>query len=129
MLNEFNYIKEVLRTESIDFEAIQRRISDIEGIRMLHAALGCCTESAEFADVVKKWLFYDEQPDLNNAAEELGDMCWYIGIALDVLGTTFEEIQRKNIAKLRVRYPEKFIEEDAVNRDTEKEITVYNKEL
>lgn len=56
-----------------------------------------------------------------NLKEELGDKLWYAALALDELKSTFEETMEANIKKLRARYPNKFTEEDAINRDLEKE--------
>lgn len=121
-----DYIEQVKRSESVDFEEIKRRFSEQKTIRMAHAALGLTTEVGEFVDVVKKQLFYGRLPDLKNCIEELGDICWYLGIAMDVLGTNFDEVQQLNIAKLRKRYPEKFTEDNAINRDIENEMKVFS---
>ena len=59
--------------------------------------------------------------DLVNVAEELGDIFWYAALIAKEAGLTFEEIQAKNIAKLKARYPEKFDDVLAENRDLEKE--------
>ena len=51
---------------------------------------------------------------------------WYQAIACDVLGTTFEIEQERNIAKLSARYPDKFTEDKAINRDLETERKVLS---
>jgi NTP pyrophosphatase (non-canonical NTP hydrolase) len=115
------YIKNVLKTESLDLEAIRDRIGSVESIRLDHAADGLCTESGEFKDALKKFKYYGRNLDRVNLIEELGDVLWYVGIAIDVLGTTFGDIMEKNIAKLKLRYGDKFSSEKAVNRDLEAE--------
>lgn len=115
------YIKSVLRSESANFYSINPRL--------LHAALGICSESGEFSDSLKKSLFYGRQLDVVNAKEELGDLLWYIALAIDELGSSFEEIMELNINKLKKRYPEQFSEDKAYNRDLEVERKILeNKE-
>jgi NTP pyrophosphatase (non-canonical NTP hydrolase) len=125
------YLKESGRTASGDYLAIGARTvggilaigSVVEGdkIDLLHAAIGMQTESAEFSDMLKKHLFYGKPLDVVNLTEELGDQMWYIAMALRALGTDFETVMERNISKLRVRYPDKFTEDLAENRDLCKE--------
>ncbi len=116
------YMKGVLLTESVDFDAIRLRLSTKRTIRLLHGAEGLCTESGEFMDMLKKHIFYGKDLDLVNAGEEIGDIFWYIGIILDELGLSFEEVMKKNNAKLMARYnKKKFDANDAQNRDLKKE--------
>jgi NTP pyrophosphatase (non-canonical NTP hydrolase) len=124
MPNEFNYIAEVLKTESCEMGPLRKRISEGKAIRLLHAGMGMCTESGEFLDTLKKHIFYGKAIDEVNLMEEVGDLLWYCAVALDELGYSFEECQKINIAKLRKRYGEKFTSEQAINRDlgTEREI-------
>jgi NTP pyrophosphatase (non-canonical NTP hydrolase) len=116
-----DYVQQVLKSESCDYEVVKQRLQDTEIIRLLHAAMGFTTESGEFMDMLKKYLFYGKQLDRINGEEECGDLLWYCGLAIDVLKTTLDEVQTKNIAKLRIRYPEKFTAENAINRDLKKE--------
>ena len=133
------YLKESARTASGDYVAIGNRmnVDDWSIIRkghdeeltkkkqkmidLQHAALGMVTESAEFTDMLKKHLFYGKPLDEVNLAEELGDQLWYVAMALRALGTDFETVMERNIAKLKARYPNKFTLELAENRDLEKE--------
>lgn len=112
-----HYINDAIRTESDNFflEA------DTDEARLLHASMGLCTEAAEFQDALKKVIFYGKSLDKVNLKEELGDMLWYMAIAMDALNTDFESEMIRNIEKLRVRYPDKFNDSDAENRDTEAE--------
>ena len=89
----------------------------------LHAVLGICTEAGELAENVMNGLESSgKRISFSNAAEELGDSFWYMQLAADSIGTTFEELMDMNINKLKARYPEKFTEEHALNRDVEKEM-------
>jgi NTP pyrophosphatase (non-canonical NTP hydrolase) len=103
-------------------------------LRAVHAVLGLASEVGEVADALKRKLFYNKPLDPVHLQEELGDINWYgRGLLLDVANQmliaedqdlrtkTPEEIDDQNIAKLRARYPEKFTEEQALNRDHAKE--------
>ena len=109
-----DYIQNALKTESIHFNVEGRE-------RLLHAGIGLATESGEFLDALKKSIFYGKDLDTINLKEELGDVLWYLAIAMDALGTDFETEMEKNIKKLKVRYGEKFTQELAENRNIEKE--------
>jgi len=116
-----DYIKLALTTESNDFEAIKSRVTD-ENIRLLHAGIGLATEAGETLDALKKHVFYGQDLDKGNLAEETGDLVWYLAIVLDVLGLSFDDIMEANIKKLKTRYPEGFTKHEALNRDTKKEM-------
>lgn len=113
-----DFIKDCLRTESTQFCNLEDGAGiDYNKERLLHACMGMQTETAEFTDALKKSLFYGKTLDTVNLKEELGDLLWYVSIAMDELGTTYEAEMQRVINKLKLRYPEKFTEEDATNRD------------
>lgn len=87
---------------------------------LLHTALGMCTDAGEFGTAVKAYAFYGKAMDFENAKEELGDTLWFLTEAATVLGISLEEIATHNINKLRVRYPGKFTNEDAIARADKK---------
>lgn len=91
------------------------------GIDVLHAVLGIATEAGELLEAIEIGLFGEDGFDLVNVAEEIGDVFWYQAILANVASKSFEEIQATNIAKLRARFPNKFSEYDAQNRNLEKE--------
>ncbi len=121
------YVKNALVTESDNFEAISCRMGTPENIRLLHAAIGLCTETGEIQDQLKKAIFYGKPLDRVNLAEELGDVFWYMAIMSDALGVSFAEIMDKNIAKLKARYGSKFTEHAALNRDIPTERSILEK--
>lgn len=114
-----NYIKEAIRSESPITTELEDRLAN--NARLLHGAIGLCTEVGEFQDAIKKHVFYGSELDKVNLKEEISDIFWYCAILCDELGTTFEEVQEVNIAKLKARYPDKFDSEKALNRDLETE--------
>lgn len=78
------YIPLAIRTES-------GRSSGSEQNRLLHAAMGMMTESVELMDFT----------DQSNLAEELGDICWYIAIAVDTIKPVdFELVSTKVFDRL-----------------------------
>jgi len=116
-----DYIKEALVTDAEDYSPMAARSSEKHAVRILHAAMGLSTEAGEILDAMKKHIFYGKPIDLVNLKEEAGDIFWYLAVLCDELGITFGEAQETNIKKLRARFPNKFNEFDANNRDLSKE--------
>ena len=86
-----------------------------------HMIFGMLTEVGELADAFKKNLAYKKPLDYVNIEEEVGDLMWYVINFCSVMGFNLEDILEQNIAKLRARYPEKFTEDKAINRNLIKE--------
>ena len=118
-----DYVKKAIQTECGYSKALGRLTiaeSVSHGkdlIRLLHGSMTLTTESGELADAIKKSVFYGKELDLVNLAEEVGDVLWAVAIICDELGVSIEEVMEANIYKLRKRYPDKFKEGDALNRD------------
>jgi NTP pyrophosphatase (non-canonical NTP hydrolase) len=85
-------------------------------LRLNHVQLGFATESGEFAGALKKYLLYGKPLDLDNLIEEMGDLSWYLRIGCDAVGITLDELVRRNIEKLKTRFPEEFTESEAIAR-------------
>jgi NTP pyrophosphatase (non-canonical NTP hydrolase) len=98
-----------------------RTCAKIDGAIMddLHMVLGMQTEAAEIADVYKKTIAYRKPLDFVNIKEEVGDLMWYVANLCNMNGWDLRDILATNIAKLEARYPEKFTEEQAINRNLE----------
>ncbi len=75
---------------------------------LVNAALGCCGEAGEFADMIKKHLFQGHDIDRDHLVKEIGDELWYIAAKCEALGVTLDEVMEINIDKLRKRYPDGF---------------------
>lgn len=118
-MNNNDYIDGALRTEP------QAYYPDRINMRALHAYMGLTTEVGELVDTFKKHIFYGKEIDHENLVEEMGDLFWYIALMVSHLGVSFEEIMQKNNTKLRLRYPDKFSENHALNRNLEKERDVF----
>lgn len=99
----------------------QRELRNPHYTRLLHAAMGCVTESGELMDQMKKTVIYGREFDRANFVEELGDLMWYIQLALRVLDIDLKEVLHKNRLKLRKRYGEAFSTEKEQNRNLDAE--------
>lgn len=96
---------------------------DNRKIELFHSILGTATESSELVEAFLKFMNGNELDGIN-VIEEYSDVLWYISIAHKELQVSIESTMEKNINKLRARYPNKFTEEKAINRDlvTERKI-------
>lgn len=84
---------------------------------LLHCAIGISTESGELLDAFKKHIYYGKPLDMVNVGEELADCMWYISNLCRLTNLDFNTLLENNINKLKVRYPDKFTMENALNRD------------
>lgn len=86
---------------------------------ILHALLGIISECAEIVQAIGK--APPNGADLINLMEEGGDIMWYLALYATAIGSDFDTMQERNIAKLRERFPLRFTEEDALERDLDAE--------
>jgi NTP pyrophosphatase (non-canonical NTP hydrolase) len=82
---------------------------------------GMLTELGELADSYKKHYAYGKHLDLVNVMEEMGDIMWYWAGMCTITGINASSTLQVNIDKLKARYPEKFDEQLAINRDLDQE--------
>jgi NTP pyrophosphatase (non-canonical NTP hydrolase) len=97
------------------------------GEMLIHGLIGGATEAGEQLEALYATLFNGEKFDYINIKEETGDQMWYNAVVAYAGGFTFDQAQRTNIAKLRARYPNKFTEYDAVNRNLSQERRILEK--
>lgn len=71
----------------------------------------------ELVDIVKKYLAYDREIEKSRELEIIYDVYSALNLFEKVYGLDGDEIRKININKLQVRYPEKFTNELALNRD------------
>ncbi len=106
---------EALSPETVDGFSIGALNGNI-----VHAIYGLCTEAGEISEALLKAAetgSFDE----TNLKEEAGDILWYLAMLFRELDTDFETVATTNINKLKARFPEKFTQEKAYNRDLESE--------
>lgn len=120
------HVNLVQTLKSNDYDSISKRlVANEQTIDAHHAAVGVATESGEILDVFKRSFYYGEPFDNVNAAEEIGDLLYYVELLCAAIGVTSTQCRVTNIAKLQKRYGEEFSEEKATNRDVEAEREVF----
>lgn len=85
--------------------------------QLINAVMGMSGEVGEVADIVKKHMFQEHELDVDHLVEELGDVLYYITLAMIVLDYNMAEIMFNNMDKLNRRYPDGFDAERSVNRE------------
>lgn len=127
MLDEMRTREHVLKDDEDGLAALKDCLPNISlnnlNPRLLHAAIGLTTESAEILKAISSQ-FEGAGLDAINVAEEIGDLEWYKAIALDELGADEAQIRERNIAKLKARFPNKFEASRAINRDLDAERSI-----
>lgn len=80
-----------------------------------HALHLLAAEVGELHGIFQK-TYQGHAADEEHVKKELGDILWGIAEFCTTNAWELEEIARKNIAKLKARYPEGFKEENSLNR-------------
>lgn len=83
----------------------------------LHMAIGASTETGELLDAYKKAFAYGKFLDKTNIGEEIGDIFWYLINLCRMLNLDPEELMDACIKKLKIRFPNKFTEKNALDRN------------
>ena len=113
------YLIQSAATDVPDYTVIRERLltADDDTLKIVHAGMGVGTEGGEILDACKKWMIYGKPLDKVNLREEAGDVLWYLSLLLRAIDSDFDETMQINIDKLRARYPSKFTEAAALNRN------------
>lgn len=88
----------------------------VENPLLLDGVMGLAGEAGEALDIFKKHLMQGHPLDTDHLVKELGDVAWYLAVSAYALGCDLETVFRKNIEKLRERYPNGFDPEYSRNR-------------
>lgn len=136
-MNLSEYQKLAARTECDQYSSRLRMMGATDNpadelltpIRLNHAVVGAAGEIGELAAAIEKWIYYGKVLDRVNIKEEIGDILWYMALAANTLGYDLGEIAESNITKLRIRFPNKFTEEKASNRDLVSERKVLERSV
>lgn len=99
-----------------DYQNAAMRTANPECKNLSNVGLGLTGEAGECADIIKKHLHHGHNLDKEDLVKEFGDVCWYIALGCEVLGVDFEEVLKKNIDKLKARYPDGFDTEHSLHR-------------
>ena len=76
-----------------------------EDQRLFDASAGLVEEAGEVLSHVRKHVFRGRSLDREAITLELGDALWCLAIAADTLGVSLQDVARRNVEKLRSRYP------------------------
>ena len=100
---------------------------DVEGFsidnlngNIVHAIYGLCTEAGEISEAFLKAATTGKFDEVN-LKEEAGDLLWYLAMLFRELDTDFDQVATTNINKLKARFPDKFNQDKAYNRDLKSE--------
>ena len=77
--------------------------------------------TSKLQDLVKKFLAYDKDIDVVVEVEILQELSRSVKYEMDMYDLDIKSILQNNIDKLRVRYPEKFSNYNAINRNLKAE--------
>jgi len=115
-LNRYSeFVASVTSNESNDFEFFTNRLNalkneskDVNISLLITGAMGLCSESGEFMEIVKKTVFQGKPLTEENKfhiMRELGDVIWYWVNACRAIGVDPNEVVKENVNKLISRYP------------------------
>jgi len=118
------YQEQAERTEAHPLPAFKRQ--GLKNCRIDHGIVGLISEVGELATLYKKLIFYGkgEVSLKEDMADELGDCLWYIALIANALNLDLDQVMKANIAKLKVRFPDKFDSDltgDARDKNKERE--------
>jgi NTP pyrophosphatase (non-canonical NTP hydrolase) len=95
---------------------------------ILNGVMGLNGEAGECIDIMKKHIFQGHELDREHLIEELGDVAWYLAVCCEGLGVSLEEVMKRNIDKLKARYPEGFDKARSINRQNDADCTEDERE-
>jgi hypothetical protein len=78
-------------------------------------------DSGELLDIVKRHLFYAQTIDRSAVRVKIHMILILVNSIAAASGVRFGDVLKSNIAKLKARYPDRFTNDRAINRDLEKE--------
>lgn len=84
--------------------------------KIANFSMGLVGEAGEVIDHLKKVIYHNHELDREEIEKELGDVLWYLTALATTMNMDLNEIAKKNIDKLKARYPNGFSEEDSKNR-------------
>ena len=106
-MNFYEYQKKAMRTANF-------ALSDND--QLLNAALGLSGESGEFAGLVSKFYYQDNDFDKQKLISKLGNVIWYAALVCESMSIDLEDIAAFNIEKLEKLNPETFAPNHSIER-------------
>ena len=86
---------------------------------LINGVMGLCGESGEAIDIVKKHLAQGHELDKEHLAKELGDIAWYLAETAMAIDYDLETILQMNLDKLKKRYPQGFVADCSIHRQSD----------
>lgn len=119
-----DYEKLAMRTEA-DQGVILARLAALgsDAMRLDNAARGLAGDCGEVSTAVMKYIEYGRPLDKTNLVEEVGDCLWRLAQVCLGGGFSLADAMEANIRKLAVRYPDKYSDDLALNRNTAAEMS------
>lgn len=119
------YARLALRTQADQLKILHRLYAlGPSAVQLDNGARGLSDECGEVSAVVKKYIEYGQPLDRENLLEEVGDCLWRLNQICDAAGITLADAMTKNLSKLALRYPDKYTDALAADRNltTEREV-------
>jgi NTP pyrophosphatase (non-canonical NTP hydrolase) len=115
-----NYERVKKLFETLDDTILNKEVPQ-QNIDIYHGILGLLSETSEIIEAYVNGNLSERGLDYVNIGEECGDLLWYIALILRSCDMTFDDVMSKNIAKLQIRFPDKFTTDSAINRNLDEE--------
>ncbi len=114
LLKYSDFVSAVTSIYSNNPTAFKDRLDELEQASLnpsllLTAGIGLASETGEFNEIVKKFMFQGKQPTDDNIfhlKRELGDILWYWINACRALNLNPNDVIAENVNKLKSRYPD-----------------------
>lgn len=118
-------------TEYSDFvwKPFTENSTDDTRLDILHCAVGMSGETGEIMEHIKKHVYHSEPLDKSKFVSELGDNMWYFTALIRLLGIKFTDILKANHIKLTTRYKDGRGRNYLINKNTQNEDELINKQL
>lgn len=85
--------------------------------RLFRGQAGVNVAQGDFSDLYKKFFIYGKPVNREAVRQTFRRQIIFLALVLQSCGFTLEDAMKRNIAKLALRYKNKFTQEEALNRD------------
>lgn len=116
------YISNLCRMQGFDYAKCALQGKESGTISTMEYTINILySKSAELQDVVKKEVAYNKEDKNESKLYYIYGICTTINMIYNFYNIDIHVSLQNNIDKLKIRFPEKFTEENAINRDLESE--------
>jgi hypothetical protein len=88
---------------------------------LIDVAMRLCIEAGHVQDAIKRAVYYGSPLNSAGVVNHLGRIIHLIRHGCYLLDTTHEKVKATNISKLKARFPQRFTEAEAIQRDVSNE--------